>query len=67
MYMSVQEGQKSEREEEKQALLKLALCGRGGGSTYVFLAVQHVRSSVILYISVILRTFTHFLLSGAAQ
>lgn len=58
LIVAVQEGQKSEREEQEQALLKLALRGRGDGSTDVFLAVQHVRSSVILCLLVILRPFT---------
>lgn len=39
--MALQEGQKSESEEQEQILLKLALCGRVDGSTWVFLAVQH--------------------------
>lgn len=55
--MAVQEGQKSEREEQEQALLKLPLCGRRTGSTDVFLAVQHVRSSVILHLIIILSPF----------
>lgn len=55
--MAVQEGEKPEREEHKQVLLKLALCGRVDGNTGVFLAHACDLQLYILYLFVLLRLF----------
>lgn len=55
--MAVQEGEKPEREEHKQALLKLAFCGRVDGNTEVFLARASDLQLYISYLVVLLRPF----------